>query len=135
MIGGKFQIFLIVALVIYFVSLYKLLKERYLELKYTLIWIFAGLLMLVMAIFPKLLDKIAMFFGIYSSVNALFALAIFFILLILMSLTAIASKLNDRTKKLVQQSALLEKRIKEFENMQYNEDVESKNDDGDKICL
>ena len=134
MIGAKFQIFLIVALVIYFVSLYKLLKDRYLELKYTLIWIFAGLLMLIMAIFPKLLDKIAAFFGIYSSVNALFALAIFFILLILMSLTPIASKLNDKTKKVIQQSALLEKRIKELENMQIDNDAESKNDDGDKIC-
>lgn len=115
MIGLKFQIFLIVAILLYYVLVLYLLKNKRLELKYSLLWIFTGLIMLILAIFPKLLDKIAMFFGVYSAVNALFALAIFFVLIILMSLTAIVSNLNSKTKKLIQQNALLEQRVRELE--------------------
>lgn len=44
-----------VGLVLYFTVILLFLKYKAIELKYTLIWIFCGVAMLLMVIFPKLL--------------------------------------------------------------------------------
>ena len=49
-------------------------RKRYVLITY----VFFGLFMLLLAIFPRLLDRFARLVGIYSSVNALFAVTLFF---------------------------------------------------------
>lgn len=115
MISSKLQIFMLLAVVLYFVVLYKLLQKKRLNLKYTLLWIVSGCLMLVLAIFPNILNIFAQLIGVYEPTNALFALIFFCIIMILMSLTAIVSKLNERVKRLTQSIALLEKRMRDQE--------------------
>lgn len=115
MISRTLQIVMILAVTVYFVLLFLLLKKRSLHLKYTLLWIFSGVLMLALAVFPHLLDWFAALIGIYEPTNALFSLIFFCIIIILMSLTAIVSKQNERTKRLAQVVALLEKRVRELE--------------------
>ena len=115
MISRTLQIVMLLAVAVYFVLLYLLLKKRSLHLKYTLLWIFSGVLMLVLAVFPRLLDWFAALIGIYEPTNALFSLIFFCVIIILMSLTAIVSKQNERIKRLAQAVALLEKRVRELE--------------------
>lgn len=115
MITQKFHIALICAVVLYFILLGMLLKKNRFLLKYSLLWIFAGVVMLLFAIFPQLLDSLAELFGIYNPVNALFAIVLFCIIFILVSLTAIVSSLNEKVKRLVQNQALLEERLKRIE--------------------
>lgn len=115
MISKTLQIFMLLAIVIYFLLLFHLLKRRRLNLKYSLLWIFSGILMLVLALFPQILDLFAHTVGIYEPTNALFAMLLFCIMIILMSLTAIVSKMNERIKQLAQYAALLEKRVCEWE--------------------
>lgn len=115
MISRTLQIVMVLAVTVYFVLLFLLLKKRSLHLKYTLLWIFSGVLMLALAVFPHLLDWFAALIGIYEPTNALFSLIFFCIIIILMSLTAIVSKQNERTKRLAQVVALLEKRVRELE--------------------
>ena len=50
MISRTLQIVMILAVAVYFVLLFLLLKKRSLHLKYTLLWIFSGILMLVLAV-------------------------------------------------------------------------------------
>lgn len=76
---------------------------------------FSGCLMLALALFPQILNWFAALIGIYEPTNALFALIFFCIIIILMSLTAIVSKLNERLKRLIQSVALIEKRLREQE--------------------
>lgn len=106
---------LIVAITIYFTCIYLLLKKKNLNLKYTLIWIFSGIIMTIVVLFPGILNLLSNKLGIVEPVNGLFSVCIFLILLILMSITAIVSKMNEKNKKLVQQYALLEKRLREIE--------------------
>ena len=47
--------------------------------------------------------------------NGLFSVLLFFILTIIMSLTAIVSRQSERIRALVQSQALLEERIRELE--------------------
>ena len=115
MISRTLQIVMLLAVAVYFILLYLLLKKRSLHLKYTLLWIFSGVLMLALAVFPRLLDWFAALIGIYEPTNALFSLIFFCVIIILMSLTAIVSKQNERTKRLAQTIALLEKRVRELE--------------------
>jgi len=112
----KLQISLITGVILYFVVIIFFLKKKTLSLKYSLLWLFSGVIMLILAIFPSIMDWLINFIGIASVTNGLFTISIFMILIILMSLTAILSKMKEQNKKLVQEYALLEKRVREAEN-------------------
>ena len=109
------QIFMLAAVAIYFALLIYFLRRKRIILKYSLLWMFSGFVMLLLAVFPKILDWAAKIVGIASPVNALFAIALFCVIIILMSLTAIVSRLNDQLLQLAQSNALLEKRVRDLE--------------------
>ncbi len=113
-ISPRFVIVLVV--ILYFAVLIVLLKKKRLALKYSLLWIFCGVLFLIMAAFPGLLGFITSFVGIEVPANGLFAMSILFLILILMSITVIISETSARIKTLVQKISLMEKRIRELES-------------------
>lgn len=115
MITVRLRAAMLLAVCIYFILVLKLLKKKSLNLKYTLLWLLSGFIMLGLTCFPKLLDRFAAMVGIYEPTNALFAIIFFCVIVILMSLTAIVSKLNEKCKRLIQSQALLEKRVREME--------------------
>jgi len=115
-IAGKLRILLLIAVCVYFILVFQLLKRKMLNLKYTLLWMASGFVMLILVLFPQLLQSFASFVGIFDPMNALFSMAFFCVIIILMSLTAIVSKLNEKTKTLIQTMALLEKRVRDMEN-------------------
>ena len=53
--------------------------------------------------------------GVVEWTNGLFALLLLLLMIIDMSITAIVSKMNDRMRKLVQQCAMYEERIRKLE--------------------
>ncbi len=114
------MISLLAAIILYFIILFNLLKNKKLNLKYTLLWFLLGAVMIVLVLFPKILDSFK-FIGIVEPINGLFAVLIFCLLMILMSITSIVSKLNEKNKTLIQEFAMLEKRIRELEK--YNENI------------
>lgn len=115
MISSKLQIAMLMAVGVYFLLVFQLLKRKTLNLKYTLLWLASGVIMLALAAFPQILGWFAALVGIYDPTNALFAFMFFCVIIILMSITAIVSKLNEKSKKLIQSVALLEKRVRELE--------------------
>ncbi len=115
MLSHSLRIFLFIALILYFFLIALFLKRKSLSLKYILLWIFAGIMMGILLIFPQLLDCFTAIVDIKSAMNGLFALSIFFILILLMSITSIVSKQSSQIKSLAQYNAFLEKRIRELE--------------------
>ena len=113
--SNTLQIFMMIAVAVYFALLIYFLRRKRIILKYSLLWLFSGVVMLLLAVFPNILDGIAKLVGIASPVNALFAIALFCVIMILMSMTAIVSRLNDQLLHLAQVNALLEKRVRELE--------------------
>jgi hypothetical protein len=111
------RISLLLGLASYFLMIIFFLKKKALNLKYSLLWIISGAIMLILVIFPSILYKSADFLGFASPVNAIFALVLFFMLCNLMSITSIVSKQNSKSKRLTQQYALLEKRVRELEGI------------------
>lgn len=116
MIPSTLRITLIIAVICYFIIILYFLKNRALNLKYTLLWLLAGVVMGVLVIFPEMLQRIIRVFGIQSNMNGLFIIAIGFMLMILMALTSIASRQNMKIRALVQEIGILDKRIRELED-------------------
>lgn len=116
------RVILGLTVVCYFCLLVFFLKKGTLSLKYSLLWIFSGISMGILVLFPELLYLFVYIIDIKSPVNGLFALCIFFIVIIMMSLTSIVSKQNDKIKCLVQDNALLELRIRELEEQNSKEE-------------
>lgn len=115
MIPDKLRISLVLVLIIYFILILLILKKREISLKYTLLWLFAGLCMGILVIWPKSLTIIISIIGIQGSMNGLFILAIAFVIAILMSITSIVSKQSEKIRSLTQTIAILEKKIREQE--------------------
>lgn len=110
------RVVLIVFLFIYFLTVVCLLKKGRLALKYSLLWLLMGCVMAILVIFPEVLLALSALFGIVDTMNGLFTFALGFVLILLMALTAIVSKQSERINHLVQDNALLEKRIRDLEN-------------------
>lgn len=110
------RFFLLISIMIYLVIIIHLLRKKDLNLKYSLIWLFSAVTMLVVSIFPKIISNFAKWVGIVDSVNIVFVLEGMFVLLILLSLTGIVSRLNEKNIKLIQAFGLLEKRVRELED-------------------
>lgn len=111
----ELRVFLLVGIAIYLGIIISLLKKRKLNLKYTLIWLFAAVVMLVATLFPQIVGEVANFVGVETPSNFVFVLEGLFVLMILLSLTTIVSHNNDRIYRLVQTQAILEKRVRELE--------------------
>lgn len=122
MIPERLQIILITAIIVYFIFILYFLKKRALELKYTLIWLLAGAVMLVLVTFPHLMHKIVRLVGIQSSMNGLYIALIAFIIMILMTLTSIVSRLSYKIRRLIQEYALLEERLRQLEVKEKDEE-------------
>ncbi len=109
------QLFLLCALGVYYCSIFYLLRRKSLMLKYTLVWLLSGIIMFLAVIFPSGIQWIITRMGIIEMTNGIFAVCIFCVLLILISLTGIVSKMSKKNKDVIQQCALMEKRIRELE--------------------
>ena len=114
---GRLQFSLMLAVFCYFIIILFLLKRKALELKYTLLWLFAGMVMGLMLLFPGILQNIIHILGIETYMNGLFVLIIGFIMCILMALTSIVSRQLKKINDLVQENAMLEKRVRDLESV------------------
>lgn len=110
------RIFLAVAILFFLVIIINLLRKRKLDLKYSLIWLFSGLILFLMVLFPKIVYKLSYFVGIETPVNVVYVVEAMFVLLILLSLTNIISSLNAKNRETIQALAILEKRIRDLED-------------------
>lgn len=94
---------------------FEMVRRRRLMERYSLIWLFAAVVLLVLASFRSLLEKISDSIGVASPPNALFLIAFAFITLVLLHFSATISRLSDQTKVLAQRLAATEERLRRAE--------------------
>lgn len=117
MIPFSLRITLLIAVIVYFILILFYLKNKALELKYTLLWIFAGAAMLLMVIFPQILLLIKEMFGFADNMNALYVICFGFVIMLLMMLTSIVSRQANKVKILIQEIAILKKEIRDLQEV------------------
>ena len=122
MITQRLQWFAIIVGILFLVMMIELIRKNRVALKYALLWLLSGVLMLLFAIFPQLLDRMARMIGIYSPVNALFAVLLCCGLVLMISFSVIMSGNKKAIVRLTQEISLMENRIRELEGKQAAED-------------
>lgn len=110
------QIIIILFVLIGLIVLFNLIRKNQIELKYALSWIFVGVLVIIFACAPVLMDYLSAFIGISSPVNMVFFMGFCFLILIMLSMTVALSKTSIKVKHLIQEMALLEKEVNEYKN-------------------
>lgn len=116
MLPMTLRVTLIIGMLCYFTLIFIFIKNKSLLLKYALLWIFAGIVLICMIIFPNLLFWLKDILGIESNMNGLFVMIIGFVIMMLMALTAIVSRQASKIRVLIQANAILEKRVREMED-------------------
>ena len=92
----------------------ELIRSRRLRERYALLWLLTGVVLLVLSLWREGLNTIAGWFGVTGYPPAVFfAVASFFVLIVLLHYATVISKLADQNVILAQRVALLESRLDE----------------------
>ncbi|SDP26721.1 hypothetical protein SAMN04489867_1903 [Pedococcus dokdonensis] len=97
--------FLLVAVVI------EMVRRRYLRGRYAVVWVAVGVGAATLALFPDLLGMAARATGVVVPLNLLLFLGILAMLIMLMQLSSEAGRLQERTRVLAEEVALLKSRL------------------------
>ena len=111
-----FQTALIAGALVYLLIVFYLLKKQKLAVQYAIIWLISGFVLLLFAIFPYIVLVLSDILHVLNPVNFIFLVTLCFVLLILLSLSVVVSGFALRIKRLTQNAALLERRIRELED-------------------
>ncbi len=93
--------------------IYELLRRRQLREKYAVLWVIVGVLVIPFAFFPHLLDTLARGVGVASGVSLVLFLAVVFLLLVCVHLSWEASRLEEETRCLAEEVALIKTKLVE----------------------
>ena len=93
----------------------ELLRRRELTEKYAAVWLVLGGGIVLLAVWPGLLTWTAHTVGVQVPSNLLFFLAAFALLLVCLQLSREASRLEDETRTLAQELALLRQEVAELQ--------------------
>lgn len=115
-LGGRLQVLSIVLTVGLFLLVFELVRQRRLMERYALLWLFAAVVLLALAIWQDALTSFASAVGILTPSNALFAVALGFVIVLLLHFSLVISRLADQNKVLAQRIGALNQRIDELES-------------------
>ncbi|NLO93250.1 MAG: DUF2304 domain-containing protein [Clostridiaceae bacterium] len=112
-ISSTLRTVLIIGSVLFFIFIINMVRIKKLELKYALIWILTSVSFIIMSVFPQTVYAVARLIEVEVASNALFLCIIFLLLLMVFALTVAISRQAIRTKRLVQEVALLKAELEE----------------------
>src|SRR5438093_679275 len=99
------------------VGIFELVRRKRLLERYAIVWLVAGLCVLLLALWKGLLTILAHAAGIYYPPSALFAVIFLFVLIMLVNFSITVSRLTDQNHVLAQRLALLQRRLEEQEDI------------------
>jgi len=106
-LSPRAHILVLISVIVGGFFLLRLLNRRQMRGKYTLLWMFVGLAVFVLALFPSILDRVSRWFRIYYAPTTLFLVAIGFLLLVCIYFSYELSRLEERTRVLAEELAIL----------------------------
>lgn len=122
------KIFAFIVILFYFVVVLGFLRKKKFDLKYSLLWLLAGIIMFLVVAFPNFIIWVTGKMGIKVASNGIFAICILLEIVIMISMTAALSDFANRIKVLTQNIAILENRIRKLEEQIRYENEEKTNE-------
>jgi hypothetical protein len=92
----------------------ELIRRGRLKERYALLWLFSGIVLLVLSLSRSLLEYFSRLIGIFYPPSLLFLIAFVFLLLITLHFSAVISGLSEKNKRLTQEIALLRQALEEL---------------------
>ncbi|MFF5180324.1 DUF2304 domain-containing protein [Micromonospora sp. NPDC000316] len=92
-------------------TIVELLRRRQLREKYGMLWLGVLVIVIPLSLFPRLLDNVAELLGVASGVSLVLFLGIVFLLLVCVHLSWEVSALEEETRTLAEDFALLRAEI------------------------
>ncbi|MET7672462.1 DUF2304 domain-containing protein [Micromonospora luteifusca] len=92
-------------------TIVELLRRRQLREKYGMLWLGVLVIVIPLSLFPRLLDNVAELLGVASGVSLVLFLGIIFLLLVCVHLSWEVSHLEEETRTLAEDFALLRTEI------------------------
>lgn len=105
------QIFVVVIVVVFNLYIVWILRKEMLDYQYAITWMSAGVVMLILSLFPGILTGIADILGIGIPLNLTFFIGILFVLLLIFRIIISYSKMKKKLYQVVQKLAILENEI------------------------
>lgn len=101
------NIFFLILTVILVVMVLAQVRNQKMKEKYAALWLGVSAVIIILVVFPKLLDWLAALVGIETPVNLLFLLAIIMLIGVALHLTQELSKMADETRILAEEVAIM----------------------------
>ena len=111
---------MIVIAIVFVILVFRAVNRRQLQLKYSLVWLILSFGMILIAIFPQIMDWISVAMGIQTTSNFVYLIGIVLLLIILFFVTIMLSKQSERIRLLVQ-TVSIDKYLQESKINQINE--------------
>ena len=108
----KFAIIFSIILILFILNL---VRKNKLDEKYSILWLFLAVLILIVSIFPSIIETISKWFDVYYPPSLLLLISIIIIGAYIIHITLVITKQNKMIIKLAQELALLREDIKRKE--------------------
>lgn len=107
--------FAIIFSIILIIFIINLVKKNKLDEKYSILWLFASFVILIVSIFPKLIIIIANKFSVYYPPSLMFLFAIIILGAYIVHISTVLTKQNKMIVKLTQELGILKEKMNELE--------------------
>ena len=111
---NRIQIVSIIGSLILLGVILELVRKKKLREEYSLLWLLTGVVVLLCALWGDLLFFLSGLLGIVYPSNAIFLVAIVFVLAIVLHFSTVISGLSEKNEKLAQELAILNLKFKEL---------------------
>lgn len=109
------RIALIIITLIYLFFIIKAVKNKKMQISFSVFWMITGLILVIAIATPNLIQNISKMLGFEVSVNMIFCVAIFLSFYLIFNLNILIAKESRKNISLVQEISLLKKRVEELE--------------------
>ena len=109
-------IFGIVAALLTLVAVTELLRRQRLKERHAIWWLSFGIIILLLAIFPQILAWLAHALGVSIPLNLLFFVSVIVLFLVSLQHSSEATTLEEKTRRLAEETALLDARVRQLES-------------------
>jgi hypothetical protein len=103
-------------------GIFELLRRRQLSEKYAVLWLAVGLVILILTVFPGLLDALTRATKVALPVNLLFFVGIIFLVLVALHLSWELSRVEHETRKLAEDIAILRLELDDYKKQRPGHD-------------
>ncbi len=110
----KIQIIIGAISVFVLIVVFELIRRRKLKEEYSLLWLLSGFVILVISIFPNLLNIISEALGMYY-LTSMLVISFLFLLLIVLHFSVVVSQLSEKNKELTQELSITDFKLKELD--------------------